>query len=75
MSRWDGTYSSTYESGDGLEGDILRGMEGKSTFPTSTGGTIRQSDSRIDVYGPSDSSKGHSHSWYNGSTNESGHHD
>ncbi len=75
MGRWDGTYDSTKESQDGLEGDILRAMTGNYTYPTSTGGTVRQSDSRIDVYGSSDSSKGHSHDWYNDSTNTYGHHD
>ena len=75
MSKWDGRYDSTKESQQSLEEDIMDAGTGKFTYSTSNGGTVRQTDSRIDVYGSSDSSKGHSHSWYNGSTNEHGHHD
>ena len=42
---------------------------------TESGGTVRETDTRIDVYGPSNSSKGHSHDWYNHETKEYGHHD
>ena len=69
MSKWDGTYENTNESKQSLEDDLLDAMDGKFCYPTSDGGTVRQTDSRIDVYGPSNSSKGHSHDWYNGKTN------
>lgn len=76
MSKWDGAYNSTYESQRSLEDDILEaGRTGKTCGETSSGGTIRQSDNRIDVYGKSDSPQGHSHDWYNGNTGEKGHHD
>ena len=75
MTKWDGRYENTKESEQSLEQDILDAMEGKFTYPTSTGGTVRETDTRIDVYGPSDSSKGHSHSWYDAETNSVGHHD
>jgi hypothetical protein len=75
MSKWDGRYSTSREGSQSLEDDILDAGRGKFTYETSTGGTVRETDTRIDVYGPSDSSKGHSHDWYNGDTNEHGHHD
>ncbi len=75
MSKWDGRYENTNEGKQSLEDDILDAMSGKFCYPTSDGGTVRQTDSRIDVYGPSDSPKGHSHDWYNAKTNEHGHHD
>ena len=75
MSKWDGTYESTKESNQSLESDLIDAMGVKFCYPTPDGGTVRQTDTRIDVYGPSDSSKGHSHDWYNSSTNEVGHHD
>lgn len=75
MSKWDGTYETTKESQQSLEQDLLDAMGGKFCYPTSDGGTVRQTDTRIDVYGPSDSEKGHSHDWYNAETNTYGHHD
>ena len=75
MSKWDGTYESTKESNQSLESDLIDAMGGNFCYPTPDGGTVRQTDTRIDVYGPSDSSKGHSHDWYNSDTNEVGHHD
>ena len=72
--KWDGSYDATKESQQSLEQDLLDAMEGKFCYPTSTGGTVRQTDDRIDVYGSSDSSKGHSHDWYN-KGGEYGHHD
>ena len=74
MSRWDGSYESTKESQQSLEQDLLDAMTGKFCYPTSDHGTVRQTDDRIDVYGPSDSSKGHSHDWITSSF-EYGHHD
>lgn len=74
MSKWNGSYGDTKESKDGLEGDLDRAMEGKFVYPTSTGGTVRQTDDSIDVYGKSDSAKGHSHDWYRGN-GDKGHHD
>lgn len=75
MSKWSGLYNDIKESKEPLEKDIERAMEGKSVYETSTGGTVRESDDRIDVYGKSDSPKGHSHDWYNSNTRERGHHD
>lgn len=75
MGKWDGKYENTKESKESLEKDIERAMDGRFTYPTESGGTVRQSDDRIDVYGPSDSSKGHSHDWYDHSTGKSGRHD
>ena len=75
MSKWDGRYETSREGQQSLEDDILDAGEGKYTYETSNGGTVRQTSTRIDVYGPSGSSKGHSHDWYNGNTNEHGHHD
>lgn len=75
MSKWDGRYETSREGSQSLEDDIMDAGVGRFTSETSTGGTLRESDNRIDVYGPSDSEKGHSHDWYNGRTNEHGHHD
>ncbi len=75
MSKWDGRYETSREGQQSLEDDILDAGKGKYTYETSNGGTVRQTSTRIDVYGPSGSNKGHSHDWYNGNTNEHGHHD
>lgn len=75
MGKWSGRYEDTKESKQSLEEDLLDAMKGKFCYPTSNGGTVRQTDTRIDVYAPRDSSKGHSHDWYNGKTKTSGHHD
>lgn len=66
MSYWSGKYEDTKESKEPLEKDIERAMDGKYYGETSSGYTIREQynsdgSGRIDVYGPSDSSKGHSH--------------
>lgn len=74
MSKWDGKYENTKEASQSLEDDIMDAGTGKFTYPTNTGGTVRQTDDHIDVYGPSSSSKGHSHNWYDGKTNTSGGH-
>ena len=76
MGKWNGTYDSTYESQRSLEDDIRAyAEEGTMCYPTSTGGTVRTDaeKGRIDVYGQSSSSKGHSHDWLSGS--KTGHHD
>lgn len=75
MSKWNGRYETSREGSQSLEDDILDAGRGKFTYETSAGGTVRETDDRIDVYGSSDSIKGHSHDWYNGKTNEHGHHD
>lgn len=75
MSKWDGTYETSREGQQSLEDDIMDAGCGKFTSETSDGGTVRQTDTRIDVYAPSDSDKGHSHDWYNAKTGEYGHHD
>ena len=55
--------------------DIIEAGLGRFCYPTESGGAVRETDTRIDVYAPSDSSKGHSHTWHNGDTNETGDHD
>ena len=77
MSKWDGSYDDTYESERSLEDDIKAyAEEGTMCYPTSTGGTVRTDavKGRIDVYGKSDSPKGHSHDWLT-LGEEPGHHD
>lgn len=76
MGKWSGEYEDTKESNNSLEEDIRReAEEGRSTGKTSDGGTIRQTPDRIDVYGPDDSKKGHSHKWYDRGTNTHGERD
>lgn len=71
MSYWSGRYEDTKEAKDGLEGDILRAMEGKSTMETSSGGTIRVSPDKYDIYTPNSSApSGHDHDGYNINTGE-----
>lgn len=68
MSKWDGHFDGSYESSrynDGtLETDIMNA--GNGIWATSTGGLYRESDSRIDVWGPGDSSGHYDHYYYNG---------
>ena len=65
MSYWSGRYEDTKEAKDGLEGDILRAMEGKSTMETSSGGTIRVSPDKYDIYTPNSSApSGHDHKFH-----------
>lgn len=75
MSKWDGRYENTKESNDSIEKKLLDITQGKMCYPTSDGGTVRQTDDRIDIYFPSDSSKGHSHDGYDRTTGEVFHHD
>ena len=75
MSKWSGRYEDTKESERSLEEDIIEAGLGRFCYPTESGGAVRKTDTRIDVYAPSDSSKGHSHTWHNGDTNETGDHD
>lgn len=75
MSKWDGRYDTSREGQQSLEDDIFDAGKGKLTYASSTGGKIQETDHSINVYGPSDSDKGHSHDWYNKDTGEPGHHD
>lgn len=75
MGLWDGRYDNTYEGQQSLEDDIMDAGSGRFCYPTSSGGTVRESDSRIDVYGPSNSSRGHSHDAYDSNTGSTYHHD
>lgn len=80
MSKWSGRYSDTKESKESLDKDLERAGEGKFVKESSDGGTVREQynidgSGRIDVYSPSNSSKGHSHDYYDSSTGKSGHHD
>lgn len=75
MSKWDGRYETSREGKQSLEDDIMDAGVGKFTRATSTGGKYQETDDSINVYGPSDSEKGHSHDWYNKNTGEYGHHD
>ena len=71
MSKWNGRYENTKEAKDGLEGDILRQMEGKRTSETSSGGTMRTSSKKVDIYTPNPNSpRGHDHVGYNIKTGE-----
>lgn len=69
--KWDGSYASTKEENDGLEGDLLRAMTGDFVAETPTGGTMRWGDDYLDHYEKSDSKKGHSHFHYGSGNNGS----
>ena len=75
MSNWDGRYDTSREGKQSLEDDILDAGTGKFTYESEYGGKIQETDHSINVYGTSDSDKGHSHDWYNKDTGEYGHHD
>lgn len=68
MSKWDGKFNGTYESSrynDGtLETDILNA--GRGIYATESGGLVRESSSRIDVWGEGDSNGNYDHWYYNG---------
>ncbi len=73
---WDGRYENTSESQRSLHEDAEDFEKtGKSRYETDKGGTVQEKGGRIDVYGPSNSPKGHSHDWYDSNTGKSGHHD
>ena len=64
MSRkyWDGRYETSDEGKQSLEDDILDAGTGKFAYPTSDGGTIKQTDHSINAYYPdSNHPSGHSH--------------
>lgn len=75
MSKWDGKYENTNEGKQSLADDIVDAGTGKLCYPTSSGGTVRQTDTRIDVYSESNSSRGHSHDAYDSTTGNIYHHD
>lgn len=68
MGKWDGKFDGSYESSrynDGtLENDIINA--GHGIWETSTGGLYRESDSRLDIWGPGDSEGHYPHYYYNG---------
>lgn len=68
MSKWDGKFNGTYESSrynDGtLETDILNA--GRGIYATESGGLVRESDSRLDVWGEGDGKGNYDHWYYNG---------
>lgn len=67
-SKWDGKFNGTYESSrynDGtLETDILNA--GRGIYATESGGLVRESSSRIDVWGEGDGNGNYDHWYYNG---------
>lgn len=77
MSKtWDGKYEGTRDAERPLEDDIQDLAENnRVSYSSSTGGKITEKDGRIDVYGSSDSEKGHSHDWFDIKDGEPGHHD
>lgn len=70
MSEWDGVFNGTYDTSRyanrSLEDDILEAGIGNFAGETSTGGLIRQTDTRIDVWGEGDSNGNYPHNYYNG---------
>ena len=65
---WDGKFNGTYEFSKyndcTLENDIQNA--GCGIWTVSAGGLYRESDSRIDVWGPGDNNGHYDHWYYNG---------
>lgn len=59
---WNGSYETSKEGQQSLEQDILDAGIGKFAYPTSDGGTIKQTDHSINAYFPDPNHpSGHSH--------------
>lgn len=59
---WDGRYKTSDEGKQSLEDDIMDAGVGKFTYPTSDGGTIKETPNSINIYAPDPNPKyGHSH--------------
>jgi hypothetical protein len=70
MSKWDGKFNGTYETSrygkQSLADDIMDAGCGTFTYASSTGGLVRETDSRIDVWGKGDGNGNYPHYYYNG---------
>lgn len=71
MSIWDGKFNGTFDTSkyadDTLEDIIRRGAEeGVFVYEGPNGELIRESDSRIDVWGRGDGNGHYPHYYYNG---------
>ena len=58
---WDGRYATSRYANQTMEEAILEAGMGRFAYESGSGGLITQSDNSINVYGPSDSPKGHWH--------------
>lgn len=71
---WNGSYETSREGQQSLEDDIMDAGIGKFAYGTSDGGTVKQTDNSINVYGPSNtSSNGHWHQGVTSSGDRYGH--
>ena len=78
--HWSGLYKDTNEANFSVEEHLKNAIEGKYSYPSGDGGTIREEyrddgSYRIDIYEPSDSKKGHSHDRYDTKEGKPYHHD
>ncbi len=75
MSKWDGKYDTSREGKQSLEEDIMDAGCGKFTYPDKYGNKVQETDHSINIYGPSNSDKGHFHRGYNHDTGKTYGHD
>ena len=74
MGYWDGSYETSREGQQSLGDDIMDAGMGKFAYPTSDGGTVKQTDNSINVYGSSSASaNGHWHEGVTASGDRYGH--
>ena len=70
MSKWDGKFNGTYDTSRyaerSLEKDILAAGRGEIAYEGPNGELIRESDSRLDVWGQGDGNGHYPHYYYNG---------
>ena len=70
MSKWDGKFNGTYDNSryadHSLADDIMDAGCGKFAYEGPNGELIRESDSRIDVWGRGDGKGHYDHYYYNG---------
>lgn len=70
MNKWDGKFDGTYDTSryadHSLEDDILDAGQGVFAYEGSNGELIRESDSRIDVWGRGDGNGHYAHFYYAG---------
>ena len=71
MSKWDDKFNGTYDTSRyaerPLEDDIMDAGRGVFAYEGPNGELIRESDSRIDVWGRGDGQGHYDHYYYNGS--------
>mgnify|MGYP000482858555 CR=1 FL=1 len=72
MSKWDGKFNGTYDTSRyadrPLEDDILDAGRGVFAYEGVYGELIRESDSKIDVWGRGDGNGHYDHHYYNGAS-------